>query len=835
MIHALRAFASALEFLIGVLRRFAGLLAVPFILAPRFGPLRHLVTVTFAFVGFALVLVYVVAPARGIIGHYLHGQRLRYDAERWMATAIFDRHGQFVGTFDPRLDSQGDVNWTGEAIELAGYTANPDHKSIPVREVPEHYWRCLTFHEDRYIGSWLNPYGIDLLGVLKIPYSTIKRSIALGRPSLGVGGSTLPMQFARVIYKTPPSSRESGFTKLKRKLGEWWLAPVIYQELTRGGDDLPLKEWSANHRWLGQRTGGASLHGVEMTSRIVFGKEAKDLTVAEQFVLASAVNKPIILLQGNERLNAVRLDHWRYITEVRARTCAEKLIVDEQLKKDVVFALVGLAGGPPDPKVRPKLQEALERHAPRLAQRATANPMIRANALLPAARFGIREEMKHLHGKGWREAVRGVTTTLDVSDNLAFGDRVLARLRTLDARWGSHLAPGFTLDPAKIGVQGDGSKMPQVIIAAANANGEIVRYFDNGQTGAYFGSPFARDRASGRYDPAREQRRIASVGKMLVAIAAGNGRRDSIDSLYADALAPESGKAETCAKGAGTTPGDRRALVAFACSLNRPLEWRAAALGQARIRRLIDGFGFTMPPSASVQEATPPSTAATRGLISGSPQRVHHMASVILAGLTGRASASVAPPTLVKDYDLGAVSLRETHAAPRPIVPERLMRPGGRAFVRSVLQAPLCYRQNGQPHGTLKSLSRWCAAERAGLTLHFAKTGTDTTEDPNQTVDIWVAGGLQFSTGRAYSYVVLVGTGSTSEPFGRSMHAGQVAAPLLEILLEDLERAQGSRHAVRAMATPHATATPPETSDRPRRARFQPKDAARRAARAAAD
>ena len=60
----------------------------------------------------------------------------------------------------------------------------------------------------------------------------------------------------------------------------------------------------------------------------MFGKEAKDLTVAEQFVLASAVNKPIILLPGSDKLNEVRLDRWRYITEVRARICAEKLIAD---------------------------------------------------------------------------------------------------------------------------------------------------------------------------------------------------------------------------------------------------------------------------------------------------------------------------------------------------------------------------------------------------------------------------------------------------------------------------------------------------------------------------
>ena len=99
----------------------------------------------------------------------------------------------------------------------------------------------------------------------------------------------------------------------------------------------------------------------------MFGKDAQDLSVAEQFVLASAVNKPIILLEGSDKLNAVRLDRWRYITEVRARTCAEKIITDETEKQKVVFELVSLAGGPPDPKVKPSLQQALDPYAPGLA------------------------------------------------------------------------------------------------------------------------------------------------------------------------------------------------------------------------------------------------------------------------------------------------------------------------------------------------------------------------------------------------------------------------------------------------------------------------------------
>ncbi len=112
--------------------------------------------------------------------------------------------------------------------------------------------------EDRYIGGMLNPFGIDLAGVLKIPITTITHSIAARRPTLGVGGSTLPMQFARVIYKTPPHAGEGGITKLRRKLGEWWLAPVIYRELTRGGDDTLLKQWAANHIWLARENRAAA-------------------------------------------------------------------------------------------------------------------------------------------------------------------------------------------------------------------------------------------------------------------------------------------------------------------------------------------------------------------------------------------------------------------------------------------------------------------------------------------------------------------------------------------------------------------------------------------------
>ena len=104
---------------------------------PRLGPLRYVFCAGMIYVAFAVTLVYVVAPVRGHIGGAFMSEKLRYDAERWLATAIYDRNKEFVGTFDPRLDSVRDVNFTGEVIDYGSYQANPDHKSIPVREVPE--------------------------------------------------------------------------------------------------------------------------------------------------------------------------------------------------------------------------------------------------------------------------------------------------------------------------------------------------------------------------------------------------------------------------------------------------------------------------------------------------------------------------------------------------------------------------------------------------------------------------------------------------------------------------------------------------------------------------
>ena len=54
-----------------------------------------------------------------------------------------------------------------------------------------------------------------------------------------------------------------------------------------------------------------------------------------------------------------------------------------------------------------------------------------------------------------------------------------------------------------------------------------MRYFEQGETAAYFGSPFAREAATGYYDAGRESRMVASTGKIIAAIAIANTLRDT--------------------------------------------------------------------------------------------------------------------------------------------------------------------------------------------------------------------------------------------------------------------------------------------------------------------
>lgn len=776
MLQLLKALLRVTEWLVALPLRAGRFVFTVLLFNPRLGRLRLVVAPVVLWVLFAAALAYVYAPMRGLAGQVWMGKALHYFNERTLGTAIYDQGGRFVGIFDPVLDSEKDFNYTGAPIELPGYIAYPDHKSLHVSAVPEDYWRCLVHLEDRHLGGLINPFGIDFLGALKIPWSTIEASLQAGSPRLGAGGSTLAMQLARIFVKQPPSGAEGVLDKITRKATEWWLAPVIQRELVRAGDLSAFKLWAANHFPLAQRTGGQPLYGVEQTSLIVFGKPSAALDTAEQYVLAAAVNRPIILLPGGDRLNARRAANWRHVAGVRARLCAEALIAAPAGRERTIASLDRLAQSPPDPQTPPETAQLLASLAPHAMRPAGTSPIRRSNLLIPAVKYGAREELKNRFGFGWRTHVRSVRITLDVAANLRLREEIIGTLSRLQERFAGRIEPGHSLDlaSAQASDRPHAPRVPDIVIAAADAEGRIVRYFESNQTAAYFGSARARDPRSGRYQPAREPRFIASVAKMAAAVAIANEGTDAPDTSYLDIRAPETGL-EAC--GTGSERRLRRADVAFACSLNAPLEWRLGRIAPARLRVLADGFGLVAP-----LDGPPLSRGLVIGQMAASPRTVHRMAGLILASLTGR-EAPLLAPRLVHDLETAEGSPVSPDGMAIP--PAALIRPQARPLLAALLSQPLCH-----PRGTLRRLGDWCARSRTDVSLHFAKTGTRGTGALDaaayDTVDLWVAGGIEFAGGAAYSYVVLVGNGNPSQPWARDLYAGAVTEPLVRVLLEDL-------------------------------------------------
>ena len=695
-----------------------------------------------------------------------------------------------------------DFNATSKNIEWENFTAYPDHKSEHVDEVPPAYWSCLQYLEDRNLGRPMisfrgrfpyiqmgNLYGIDPHGLMRMPYK-IAQSV-LGNSS-GGGGSTISMQLARSYYASLPSRKETYVDKLKRKTSEWWLAPIIQRKLVKGDDYSQLQKWAANHLPLAQRVGG-SLYGVGLTSRIIFGKPSSEMTKAEQFVLAAAVNRPIqVLPSSNPRINKRRLRNWHHITAIRAQRCVNALIRDESEQKNMTFALKLMSGTVPQAKLAPDKEAELK-----LLSRSQGvirnNPVRRANHFSPSTRFGARAEMVDIYGHQWRQYVARVGLTTHAAQNLQFRAKLSHQLGKLNSRYRSKLDNKYTLD---VLARQRGRRLPDIIVAAADENGRIVRYFEAGQNAHYFGSSLARDRLTGRYERDREGRAVASVSKMLGAVLIANDGEDNLNSKYLDTKAPSRGL-DTCRR-KGRNRRLRRAETVFACSMSQPLATRLFKLGQGTVRQSVDRFGFNMPYAKKKAEETPASTAVAHGLITGSPQKVHHLASVILASLTGRGGTSVSLPSLVANHsrtarrndDFGKVENTSD------IIPDLVIQPRGRPLLRSLLSAPLCYQVRGKRHGTLKSQSKWCAKRHKDVRLHFAKTGTQTTADSDTTVDVWLAGGVQFENNKSYSYVVLVGSGSPVNPLGYRLHSSQLAAPLLGVLMKDLHQLAYATHPV---------------------------------------
>jgi len=176
----------------------------------------------------------------------------------------------------PRLPSVDVLTDYRPKIPLRVYTADGHligefgeerRHFVRIRDIPEAMKQAILAAEDERF--YQHP-GIDTMGVLRAAYANF---IGGGKRQ---GASTITMQVARNFFLSSEKT-------LTRKLYEALLAFKIENNLSKD----EILEIYVNQIYLGQRA-----HGFAAAARIYFGKDLKDLDVAEMAMLAGLPKAP---------------------------------------------------------------------------------------------------------------------------------------------------------------------------------------------------------------------------------------------------------------------------------------------------------------------------------------------------------------------------------------------------------------------------------------------------------------------------------------------------------------------------------------------------------------
>lgn len=174
---------------------------------------------------------------------------------------------------------------------------------VPISEVPQNLQNAFIAAEDV---RFYEHHGIDPRGIVRALFSNI-----INREATGQGGSTITQQLARNAFLSQEQT-------IKRKVLEIFLALEIENKY----DKQKILEMYMNQIYFGQ---GA--YGIQTASRVYFGKDVKDLTLAQSAMLAGLPNSPNYYspfrsLEAAKSRQAVVLDQmakYGYISEEQAQ------------------------------------------------------------------------------------------------------------------------------------------------------------------------------------------------------------------------------------------------------------------------------------------------------------------------------------------------------------------------------------------------------------------------------------------------------------------------------------------------------------------------------------
>ena len=161
---------------------------------------------------------------------------------------------------------------TLEAPLLAELAAGEKRRYVPLASVPKHMVEAVIAIEDR---RFFEHPGVDPIRAV----GAIVTNLRGDKPYL-VGGSTLTQQIVKNTFLTPEKT-------MRRKVQEQFMALVLESRFTKN----QILELYLNDVVLGQR-GPFEIHGVGEASRLFFGKDVSNLSLAESATIAGVIQSP---------------------------------------------------------------------------------------------------------------------------------------------------------------------------------------------------------------------------------------------------------------------------------------------------------------------------------------------------------------------------------------------------------------------------------------------------------------------------------------------------------------------------------------------------------------
>ena len=159
-----------------------------------------------------------------------------------------------------------------ESPMLAALATGERRRYVPLAMIPKRMIQAVLAIEDR---RFYEHPGIDPIGAI----GALVRNMR-GDKTYLAGGSTLTQQIVKNTFLTPEKT-------LKRKLSEQFIAVVMERRLTKD----QILELYLNEVVLGQR-GPFEIHGVAEASRIFFGVDLRNVTIAEAATIAGVIQSP---------------------------------------------------------------------------------------------------------------------------------------------------------------------------------------------------------------------------------------------------------------------------------------------------------------------------------------------------------------------------------------------------------------------------------------------------------------------------------------------------------------------------------------------------------------